>query len=34
MGKVTLNQELTKASVNLSNSEAQLEESIKKFGGI
>ncbi len=31
MGKVTLNQELTKASVNLSNSEAQLEESIKKF---
>ena len=31
MGKVVLNQELTKASVNLSNNEAQLEESIKKF---
>ena len=31
MGKVVLNQELTKASLNLSNSEAQLEESIKKF---
>ncbi|MEG1871135.1 MAG: efflux RND transporter permease subunit, partial [Peptostreptococcaceae bacterium] len=31
VGKLTLNQELTKVSVNLSNSEAQLDESIKNF---